>query len=142
MGDGDTEETLTVDYCSVCLSALPQEQTSCRDGSLNFLHSCRGSRGQAMAVPPVRDTGAALQALPREVLVKLELPDTWEERGTHDRAQRNRTPGGLGAVAGAGFSAPLMCFDSLDPHMATVDEIIRKKKKHMLAHSRERRASL
>lgn len=31
-GDGDTAETLTADDRSVCLSALPQEQTSCRDG--------------------------------------------------------------------------------------------------------------
>lgn len=42
-----------------------------------------------------------------------------------------------------GFSAPLMCFDSLGPHMVIVDGIIRKKKKHTLArssHSCERRA--
>lgn len=76
----------------MCLSALPQEQTSGHDGSLNFLHSCQGSHGQAMAVPLMRDTGSTLQALPRKVressckakkgghgiLVKLALPDTWE----------------------------------------------------------------
>lgn len=59
MGDGDTAETLAADYCSVCLSALPQKQTSCHGRSLNFRCSCQGCHRLIVAVPLMRDTGSA-----------------------------------------------------------------------------------
>lgn len=43
-------------------------------------------------------------------------------------------------MAGTGYSGSLMYFDSLEPCMALVDGIMRKKKKHGQFHSSHRHA--
>lgn len=66
-----------------------------------------------------------------------------EKKRDSQQSSEEQNPREAGAMEDTGFSAPLMCFDSLSPHMVIVDGIIRKKKKHTLArssHSCERRA--